>query len=156
MSGLELAWQKFVGVEMAVPGHGLKAPIIMDATVEQVGGYRFVYSLPFSSDRLMVEDTYYTNGAQLDEAALAKRIADYASSQGWSGTAGRQEVGILPILLGGDPDLFWPASDPVARLAEGVFFHLPPLFPPASRGHAISLSPPRSWRSALALDSRRS
>ena len=124
MPGLELAWQKFVGVEYAAPGHGLIAPIIMDARVDQAEGYRFVYSLPFSPDRLMVEDTYYTNGAKLDEAVLAKRIADYVELQGWDGTPVRQEVGILPILLGGDPDLFWPARDPVARLGlKGGFFH---------------------------------
>lgn len=124
MPGLDLAWQKFVGIEYAVPDHQLAMPIIMDATVDQAEGYRFVYSLPFSPDRLMVEDTYYTNGAGLDEAALARRIADYFGSQGWRGTAVRQEVGILPILLGGDPDLFWPDSDPVARLGlKGGFFH---------------------------------
>ena len=48
MPGIELAWQKFVGVEYDAPGHGLEAPIIMDATVDQSDGYRFVYSLPFS------------------------------------------------------------------------------------------------------------
>ena len=124
MPGLELAWQKFVGVEYDAPGHGLAVPIIMDATVDQAEGYRFVYSLPFSRDRLLVEDTYYTNGAALDTAALARRIADYAAAQGWTGTAVRQEVGILPILLGGDPEKFWPTADPVARLGlKGGFFH---------------------------------
>ena len=124
MPGLDLAWQKFVGVEYAAPAHALAAPIIMDATVDQAEGYRFVYSLPFSADRLMVEDTYYTNGADLDEAALEQRIAEYFAAQGWIGAPVRQEVGILPILLGGDPDLFWPSSDPVARLGlKGGFFH---------------------------------
>ena len=116
MPGIELAWQKFVGVEYDAPGHGLAAPIIMDATVDQTEGYRFVYSLPFSPDRLLVEDTYYTNSAALDVAALGTRIADYVAAQGWSGTPIRQETGVLPILLGGDPDLFWPATDRVARL----------------------------------------
>ena len=124
MPGIELAWQKFVGVEYDAPGHGLAAPIIMDATVDQTEGYRFVYSLPFSPDRLLVEDTYYTEGPALDAAALATRIADYVAAQGWSGTPIRQETGVLPILLGGDPDLFWPATDRVARLGlKGGFFH---------------------------------
>lgn len=124
MPGLDLAWQKFVGVEYAVPGHGLELPIIMDATVDQSEGYRFVYSLPFSGDRLLVEDTYYTDGADLDVAVIGQRIDDYAAAQGWKGKAERQEIGLLPILLGGDPDLFWPAADPVARLGlKGGFFH---------------------------------
>ena len=124
MPGIELAWQKFVGVEYDAPAHGLDAPIIMDATVDQSDGYRFVYCLPFTADRLLVEDTYYTNGPALDGSELASRIADYVAAQGWSGAPARQEHGVLPILLGGDPDTFWPAADPVPRLGlKGGFFH---------------------------------
>ena len=124
MPGIELAWQKFVGVEYDAPGHGLDAPIIMDATVDQSDGYRFVYSLPFAKDRLLVEDTYYTNGPALDGDDITKRIADYFEAQGWSGTPVRQESGVLPILLGGDPDTFWPKDEPIARLGlKGGFFH---------------------------------
>ena len=72
MPGLDLAWQKFVGVEYDAPGHGLAAPIIMDATVDQADGYRFVYSLPFTPDRLLVEDTYYTEGPELDVAEIGR------------------------------------------------------------------------------------
>ncbi len=124
MPGIELAWQKFVGIELHAPGHGLAAPIIMDATVDQSDGYRFVYSLPFAPDRLLIEDTYYTDGAVLDVVAVRRRIADYAAVQGWKGKPLREEVGLLPILLGGDPQEFWPAADPVARLGlKGGFFH---------------------------------
>jgi len=39
-----LGYQKFVGRTIRTKRpHGLKHPIIMDATVEQLGGYRFVY-----------------------------------------------------------------------------------------------------------------
>ena len=65
MPGIELAWQKFVGVEYAMPGHGLDAPIIMDTLVDQSDGYRFVYILPFAPDRLQIDDTYYTNRSAL-------------------------------------------------------------------------------------------
>jgi lycopene beta-cyclase len=37
-------------------------PIIMDASVEQQGGYRFVYVLPFDATRLLIEDTHYVDG----------------------------------------------------------------------------------------------
>jgi lycopene beta-cyclase len=124
MPGIELAWQKFVGVEYDAPGHGLKAPIIMDATVDQAEGYRFVYSLPFSDNRLLVEDTYYTAGAELDVDGVVDRIAAYVAAQGWAGQPLRREIGVLPIVLGGDPETFWPADDPIARLGlKGGFFH---------------------------------
>ena len=44
---LVLGWQKFLGqeVRLAAP-HGLARPIIMDATVSQLDGYRFLYVLP--------------------------------------------------------------------------------------------------------------
>ena len=44
---LALGYQKFLGIEIetATP-HGQAHPIIMDATVPQTDGYRFVYSLP--------------------------------------------------------------------------------------------------------------
>lgn len=124
MAGLDLAWQKFVGIEFGAPGHGLAAPVIMDGTVEQVDGYRFVYLLPFAADRLFVEDTYYSDSPRLELAAIRERIRAYASARGWDGAAGREETGVLPVLLGGDPDEFWPAADPVAKLGvAGGFFH---------------------------------
>jgi lycopene beta-cyclase len=44
---LVLGYQKFVGIEVElVAPHGLAAPVIMDATVDQIDGYRFVYLLP--------------------------------------------------------------------------------------------------------------
>jgi lycopene beta-cyclase len=45
-----LGYQKFVGhVIKTKEPHGLERPIIMDATVEQLGGYRFVYCLARAS-----------------------------------------------------------------------------------------------------------
>ena len=114
----------------------------MDATGDQAEGYRFVYSLPFSRDRLLVEDTYYTEGAALDTAALCDRIADYVAAQGWIGKPVRQETGVLPILLGGNPAAFWPAADPIARLGlKGGFFHPTTSYSlPQAAANAIALA----------------
>ena len=124
--GLDLGWQKLVGELLHMPqGHGLTSPIVMDATVDQCDGYRFVYCLPFSPTELFVEDTYYTDGPELDRERLSGLIADYATQHGWQ-IAGRsrQEQGQLPVLMGGDFERFWPASDPIARAgARGGFFH---------------------------------
>ena len=124
--GLDLGWQKFVGELLHIPqGHGLTEPIVMDATVDQSDGYRFVYCLPFNATHLFVEDTYYTDGPELDRERLSGLIADYAAQSGWQ-IAGRsrQEHGQLPVVMGGDFDRFWPAVDPVARAgARGGFFH---------------------------------
>ncbi len=99
-----LGYQKFVGqvVRTAEP-HGLEVPIIMDATVTQSDGYRFVYCLPYSPDEVMIEDTYYEDGAELDQASVINRINAYAETKGWAiKEVLRTESGILPITLASD------------------------------------------------------
>jgi len=109
LTTLQLGYQKFVGQLLNVPaGHGLTRPIIMDASVDQADGYRFVYCLPFSPTAVFVEDTYYTNGPELDVQGLTARIAAYAGAQGWNATpANRIETGVLPIVMAGDLDAYW-------------------------------------------------
>ncbi|PNU02419.1 lycopene beta-cyclase CrtY [Novosphingobium guangzhouense] len=102
-------WQKFVGqsLRLAVP-HGLTRPVVMDAAVEQIDGYRFVYCLPFSATEVFVEDTYYSDGPALDLAALRARIVDYARSQGWQvDNVAYEETGVLPVIAEGDFEAFW-------------------------------------------------
>jgi lycopene beta-cyclase len=124
--GLDLRWQKFVGrVFNFGSGHRISRPIIMDATVEQHDGYRFLYFLPLSRSRLLIEDTYYSSSATLDVALIEKRVERAARKLG-SGSfeVERQESGILPVVLDGDFDCFWPADDQVARLGvRGGYFH---------------------------------
>ena len=99
-----LGYQKFVGrtIRTKEP-HGLKRPIIMDATVEQLGGYRFVYCLPFTEHEVLVEDTYYTDGPELSENEVTARIDDYINAKGWDEhELLRQEKGVLPITLAVD------------------------------------------------------
>lgn len=127
MAALSLGWQKFLGLSWrcATP-HGLSRPIIMDATVDQSEGYRFVYVLPLSASELFIEDTYYSTDPALDEAVLAERIAAYAATQGWAGDVGdRRETGVLPICLAGDFERFWRSESPgVAKAGlRGGFFH---------------------------------
>ncbi|MDE8650268.1 lycopene beta-cyclase CrtY [Novosphingobium album (ex Liu et al. 2023)] len=107
-------WQKFAGqlLRLAAP-HGLTRPIVMDARVEQVDGYRFVYCLPFSDRDIFVEDTYYADGPELDLPAMRQRIAAYAQARQWRVEAVTyEETGVLPVIATGDFEAFWHASDP--------------------------------------------
>lgn len=122
---LSCGWQKFVGqnLRLAAP-HGLTRPVIMDACVDQVDGYRFVYLLPMGEREIFVEDTYYSNDAVLDAPAIRARIRDYASRQGWTVEAVQhEETGVLPVVYGGEFRHFWPDGDPVARagVRAGLF-----------------------------------
>ena len=137
-------WQKFVGQKLKLTApHGLARPIVMDATVEQADGYRFVYALPFAPDVVFLEDTYYSDDAALDQPLLRQRIADYAAAKGWQiESILNEEHGVLPVVAGGDFKGFWRAGDQQAARAgsrAGLF-------------HALtSYSVPDAVRFALAL-----
>ena len=124
-AALDLGWQKFLGQLLRLDApHGLTRPVIMDATVDQSEGYRFVYLLPFGPTHIFVEDTYYSTSAAIEPDRLRQRIAEYANAQGWQIAAvEREEMAALPIAMGGDFDRFWPARDRVPRagMAAGLF-----------------------------------
>ena len=116
--GLNCGWQKFVGQALTVEGgHGLDQPVVMDATVEQLDGYRFVYLLPFDAETVFVEDTYYSDSPELDVADVKTRIATYAARRQWNVTATtREETGVLPVVIAGEFGRLWPESDRTARI----------------------------------------
>ncbi len=124
---LALGWQKFLGqeVRLAAP-HGMTRPIVMDATVDQLDGYRFLYVLPTAPDEMLIEDTRYSDGPALDRKALEGDIAAYVASQGWRvSEIIREEVGVLPIALAGDIDAYWSDEKPGAADAgmRAALFH---------------------------------
>jgi lycopene beta-cyclase len=123
---LEIGYQKFLGLFVRLAeDHGLDDPVLMDATVEQRDGYRFVYTLPFSDRDLLIEDTYYSNGPRIDRDDLRHGIRSYASDQGWPvAEVTGEESGVLPIVYGGDIEGYWEAGSPgVARSGmRGAFF----------------------------------
>ena len=140
---LDCGWQKFVGQALTVEGgHGVDRPVVMDATVEQLDGYRFVYLLPFDAETIFVEDTYYSDGPELDVAEVRTRIASYAARRQWNVTATtREETGVLPVVIAGDFDRLWPESDRTARIGvRAGAFH-------ATTGYSL----PDAVRTASAL-----
>jgi len=124
-SHMSLGYQTFLGQELVLTApHGLQAPVIMDAGVEQQGGYRFVYLLPFGPDRVLVEDTHYVDSAAWEPQRLRANIAAYAAARGWQvASMLREEHGSLPIVLAGDFDAFWDemAGQPCSGLRAGLF-----------------------------------
>ena len=122
---LRLGYQKFLGREFELEApHGVAEPIIMDATVTQADGYRFVYVLPMSPTRLLVEDTYYADGPALEEDRLRASIDGYLADHGWSAKRLlREEHGVLPIAIDGNIEAFWAQKNgvPAIGLASGLF-----------------------------------
>ena len=125
MPGFELGWQKFVGRYLRFSrAHGVDRPMIMDAAIEQVDGYRFLYRLPVSETELLIEDTYYSASPNLDVPTLEARIDADAAARGAGGPELiEQEDGVLPVVISGDIESLW-ARPPVPRIGiAGGFFH---------------------------------
>jgi len=99
-SGL-CAFQKFVGLELELTyPHGLKGPILMDASVEQKDGYRFFYCLPWSETRLLVEDTRYSHSSHLELGEFRQEIMSYCQEKNWVvKEVFDEESGCLPLPL---------------------------------------------------------
>ncbi len=121
-----VAYQKFLGLSVVLEqDHGVSAPILMDATVEQRDGYRFVYTLPLGPRRLLVEDTRYSDTAAVAKGEMRAEIEAYAAAKGWSVAAvEREEVGVLPIILEGRVETLWADSTlevPRAGVRAGLF-----------------------------------
>jgi lycopene beta-cyclase len=123
---LMLGYQKFLGQTVRLAAdHGLEWPIIMDATVDQVGAYRFIYVLPWDARTLLIEDTRYTDSDTFDRDEFRRGVSDYARKHGWSIDAVmREEEGVLPVALDGDIGAHWRRAE--GRALSGlraVLFH---------------------------------
>jgi lycopene beta-cyclase len=117
-------FQKFVGVEIELGRpHRLAEPVLMDATVPQLDGYRFVYVLPLAPTRALVEDTYFSDSPALDRGALRERALAYARAAGMEPTqVVREEAGVLPMpwRTTGAPR---PERSPLVAGYQGGWFH---------------------------------
>jgi lycopene beta-cyclase len=117
-------FQKFLGWEVehesASPTR-FAVPVLMDATVAQSDGFRFVYTLPFSSSRLLVEDTTFSRGPDLDPAAARVRIAAYLRDNAIADyRVCREESGVLPMPWAGPRRA---TEESLAIGYRGGFFH---------------------------------
>ena len=125
--GLVLGYQKFLGRRVRLRGpHGLDTPLLMDATVPQRDGFRFLYVLPWDETSLLLEDTRYSDTPDLDRPRFRAEIADYAAARGWTiEDVVSEEEGILPIPMGGRVESFLDLGEPGVPKAgmRAALFH---------------------------------
>lgn len=115
------AFQKFVGLRLQLRApHGLLRPLLMDATVPQVDGFRFFYLLPWSEREILIEDTHYSDRPEIEEASYREAILSYVASRGWRvERVTHSERGSLPLPLSGR----WPAGAVTATGLRAGLFH---------------------------------
>ncbi len=121
-----VAYQKFLGLTLRFKKpHGLSYPILMDANVPQLDGYRFFYVLPFSSDQLLIEDTRYSSKSEIDLQKYEQDILTYAEKHfGPIEEICERESGVLPLPMDSDfqSTLSEGTKVPLSGYAGG-FFH---------------------------------
>ncbi|MBN1606008.1 MAG: lycopene beta-cyclase CrtY [Polyangiaceae bacterium] len=118
-----VGYQKFLGLELRLRRPAARdCPVIMDARVPQTDGFRFFYWLPFEPDRVLLEDTYFSDGPELDLTNLRQGILDYARRAGLDvAEVEREERGVLPL-----PTRHVPvpsAESPLVGGYQGGWFH---------------------------------
>jgi lycopene beta-cyclase len=92
-------FQKFVGLEVELASDWVsQSPTLMDDSVEQSDGFRFVYALPFSKRRVLVEDTTFSASPHFCESNSVEVIDQYLKRHGHhSYDIKRRESGCLPM-----------------------------------------------------------
>jgi lycopene beta-cyclase len=100
-SKVQCGYQKFLGLKVRTRNpHGLNFPLIMDATVEQLEGFRFFYYLPWSEGTLLVEDTRYSIMPDIHVDKFRLAIIKEIEKRGWEiAEILEEERGSLPIPL---------------------------------------------------------
>ncbi|HKR24297.1 MAG TPA: lycopene cyclase family protein, partial [Allosphingosinicella sp.] len=108
LSTLDLLYRaEFARIVRLKAPHRLDRPVLVDATVDQAGGFRFMQCLPLADDRLLVADVCVSERGQPDDQAPA-RIDHYLDSRGWvKKRADSASARIRPLPVGGDFAAFW-------------------------------------------------
>lgn len=92
-------YQKFLGLELKLKRPSpIAHPVLMDSLLPQHDGFRFMYALPLAPDRVLLEDTYFSDSKLLDRERLEAEIIGYAERQGFEiDYVAREETGVLPL-----------------------------------------------------------
>lgn len=150
-------YQKFFGleVETTTPWPD-RDPLVMDAAVPQDDGFHFVYTLPFTANRVLVEDTYFSDTPELDRDKTREQVERYLGERvsGWRVL--REESGVLPMPWRSPPEQ--QGISPLVGGYAGGWFHPATgySFPVALRfALAIASVPPASAVDAAVSLARR-
>ena len=94
-----VGYQKFVGLQLKLKSkHNIEQPILMDSSVAQIDGFRFIYYLPFSETEILIEDTRYSDNVSLDEVQIKRDLEKIIYQKGWEiQSLIRVEKGALPL-----------------------------------------------------------
>lgn len=116
-------FQKFRGFEVELhQDWPHKLPLVMDSLNDQSDGFRFLYTLPFTSRRVLVEDTAFSDTPVLPREDSLQVVAAYLNARGiHSFKIRREESGVLPMPY--SDELRPESTSPLAGGYAGGWFH---------------------------------
>jgi len=124
-AGTRAGYQKFLGLELKLRRPcPIDHPLLMDALLPQSDGFRFLYALPLAPDRVLLEDTYFSDSKDLSRERLEAEILSYAERHGFAvDYVAREEIGVLPLPTR-LPRITNPApGGPFVAGYQGAWFH---------------------------------
>ncbi len=116
-------FQKFRGFEVELEQDWpTKLPVIMEGVVDQSDGFRFIYALPFTARRVLVEDTRFSDTPDCDRQECFDFVREYLRRHGIGRfQVVREESGVLPMpFTSAGPAAF---ESPLAGGYAGGWFH---------------------------------
>ncbi len=120
-------WMKYIGFDLKLKSaHGLKLPVLMDARVPQMDGFRYLSITPIDDTTLFIQECYLSSNSDLNTERISRSILAYAERNGWEVATGSEinihrEQTAIPLPLQTFPkDLAMTAAKSV--LIEGEDF----------------------------------
>ncbi len=118
-------FQKFIGYDVTLEApHGLKAPVLFDATCPQLDGFRYFYLLPWDQTSILIEESFYSDEPDLNEERISRSIKSYIERKGWKiKSIDREQSAVMPIPLTAELIKTSAAGEPVPLGVRAGFFH---------------------------------
>lgn len=98
-------WMKYIGFDLKLnKPHGLKLPVLMDARVPQMDGFRYFSITPINDLNLFVQECYLSSNPDLNFERISRSILAYGERNGWSvhsfsNPVVRKEQAAIPLPL---------------------------------------------------------
>jgi lycopene beta-cyclase len=98
-------WMKYLGFDLKLnKPHGLKLPVLMDARVPQIDGFRYFSITPIDDLNLFVQECYLSSNPDLNFERISRSIFAYGERNGWSvksvsNPSLRKEQAAIPLPL---------------------------------------------------------
>jgi lycopene beta-cyclase len=118
-------FRKFIGYDLILAErHTLARPLLIDASVPQLDGFRYFSAAPWDEKRVRIEEVFYSESSIINSERISRSVRSYAERNGWKiEKIEREERGILPLPMTSEWIKNSGEGDAVCIGTRGGFFH---------------------------------